>query len=475
MNDQFESRLFLKNGWQTSKSTFDVLNKFSGDSIATVFEADQEQVAAAIAHCRDAFGKGVPNPYERSEILRRAADILSDERALFEATYEAETGFTKSDARAEVSRCIETFRLSGEEARRFDANETIPMSGAPGSARRFGYLRRMPIGPVAAITPFNSPLNTVAHKVAPAIAAGNPIILKPSSQTPLCGALIISLLLKAGWPGDLCALLQGTRNVGRALLSNPDIAFFTFTGSTEVGRDVHAAAGLRKTQLELGSIAFTIVAADANLDDAIAKICSGAFRKAGQVCTSVQTVLADKSILAEMTERLAEATGNAVYGDPSAEGVLTGPMISLAAAEKAQQRIDNAVRQGAQVVRGGKRDRSVLQPTLLVGADPTADVRCREMFAPVVSVAPFNTLDEAISIVNATPYGLASGLFTTRIDAAFKAAERLDVGNVHINNTSSARVDLMPYGGVKDSGLGREGPAYAMREMTHEKLVTFEL
>ena len=472
MAPKFETRLFLCGKWQDSDMTFDVLNKFDQTCISKVCEADQTHVAEAVAGCCAAFERGAPGPYERSEILRRAADIISLERSVFESTYQAETGFTKSDAANEVSRCIETFRLSGEEARRFDANEVVPMSGALGGRNRIGYVMRRPVGPVVAITPFNSPLNTVAHKVAPAVAAGNPIILKPSSQTPLCGALIIDLLIRAGWPADLCALLQGTGNVGRALLSEPDVSFFTFTGSTEVGREVHAAAGLRKTQLELGSIAFTIVMPDADLNDAIPKIANAAFRKAGQVCTSVQTVLVHDAIAKEATSRLAEAAKAIPFGDPTSEGILTGPMISLASAETAERRVQEAVADGGEVLCGGDREGSVMEPTVLAGNLHSAEVLCSEMFAPVVSIITVRDLDEAVQRVNATPYGLASGIFTQKIDAAFEAANRLEVGTVHINSTSSARVDLMPYGGMKDSGIGREGPAYAMREMTEERLVT---
>lgn len=473
MQTRHETRLFLEGEWQSGVERFEVLDKFTFAPIAQVSTADADQVARAVRHCAAAFEAGGPTPYERSEILRRAADILRSEQSRLVATYQAETGFTLADAEAETTRCVETFTLSAEEARRFDTNETVPISGAPGPAGRLAFVMRVPIGPVAAITPFNAPLNTVAHKVAPAVAAGNPIILKPSSHTPLCGALIIDVLMRAGWPADLCALLQGGGDVGRHLLAQPDIAFFTFTGSTEVGRAVQGAAGLRGTQLELGSIAFTIVEADADLDRALPRIRDAAFRKAGQVCTSVQILLAQQGVADEVTERLAQFTRGASYGDPSRPNTLTGPMISLEAAQRAETRIANAVEYGAELICGGSREGAVLAPTLLRRVRPDDRALCEEMFAPMMSVIEYDTLDEAIARVNATPYGLASGIFTARLDSALAAARDLRVGCVHINNSSSARVDLMPYGGVKESGFGREGPAYAMREMTEQRLVTY--
>lgn len=464
--------LFIAGAWRTSDARFPLLDKFTGDTIAEISAARSGHVAEAVTHCRRAFEGGVPSPYQRSEILRRAADIMAAEADSFAATYRRETGFTHGDAKTEVARCIETLRLSAEEARRFDATDMIPISGAPGPEGRIAFVLRMPIGPVAAITPFNAPLNTVAHKVAPAIAAGNPVLLKPSSATPLCGAAIVDLLLRAGWPEGLIALVQGRGEVGRMLVAQPDIRFCTFTGSTAVGRAIQQAAGLRRTQLELGSISFTVLEDDADLDKAIPLIRGAAFRKAGQVCTSVQVVLAQDEIADAVTARLAAATQATRFGDPADPETFTGPMISGAAAEQAEARIKAAIEGGAAALVGGERDRSVLAPTLLAGATAEMDVLATEMFAPAVTILRYQRLDDAIQQVNATPYGLATGIFTRRLETALIAARRLRVGGLHINNTSSSRVDLMPYGGVKDSGFGREGPAYAMREMSEERLVT---
>lgn len=467
------TKLFFAGAWQEGSSQTPLYDKYEGREIARIATAGPDQVDAAIGELARAFDAGVPGPYQRAEILHRAAALLRAEAAAFAATYRLESGFTRSDAENEVARCIQTLTLSAEEARRFEQNETVPLSGAPGPDGRFAFVLRVPLGPVAAITPFNAPLNTVAHKVAPAIAAGNPVALKPSSMTPLCGAAIVDLMLRAGWPAELIALLQGSAATAKALLANSRIAYYAFTGSTAVGRAVQAAAGLRRCQLELGAISFTILEPDADLKKALPAIRNAAFRKAGQVCTSVQVVLAQDAISAEVAEGLSELTRSTPYGDPALPETLTGPMISQDAAKEAKARIDAAVAAGTELLAGGALEGSVLAPTLLRGATDDSILLTEEMFAPVMTLQSYSRLEEAFDKVNATPYGLASGLFTQRIDTAFAAARRLRVGSLHINNSSSARVDLMPYGGVKDSGFGKEGPAYAMREMSEERLVTF--
>ncbi len=470
---RLEARLFLEGRWQEGAGSFPLYDKYDGCTIAAIERADSEQVERAVRGLCMAFDAGVPDPFERSETLHRAAGLLREEAADFAATYRLETGFTHSDAETEVARCIQTLTLSAEEARRFEKNETVPLSGAPGPSGRFAFIMRAPLGPIAAITPFNAPLNTVAHKVAPAIAAGNPVALKPSSMTPLCGAALVDLMVRAGWPADMIALLQGSAETAKALLADQRIQYYAFTGSTLVGRAVQAAAGLRRSQLELGAISFTILEPDAALEKALPAIRNAAFRKAGQVCTSVQVVLAHEDILTEVAEGLTELTLATPFGDPARPETLTGPMISPAAAREAKERIDQAVAVGADRLAGGGLERAVLQPTLLRGAPADSVLLNEEIFAPVMTLQPYRSLDEACQRINQTPYGLAAGLFTQRIGAVFAAARRLRVGSLHVNNTSSARVDLMPYGGVKDSGFGKEGPAYAMREMSEERLITF--
>jgi succinate-semialdehyde dehydrogenase/glutarate-semialdehyde dehydrogenase len=383
-----------------------------------------------------------------------------------------EAGFTQSDASGEVRRCLQTLKLSAEEARRL-AGDVIPLAGAPQQAGRMGFTLRVPLGVVLAITPFNSPLNTVAHKIAPAFAAGNAVILKPSSATPLTAFKLAEILVEAGLPAGFLSVIPGGAQVAEWLIADARVRFFAFTGSTEVGRSIQSRAGLRRTQMELGSIAFTILCDDAKLDTALAKVVNAGYRKAGQVCTSVQLLLAHRSIVGEVERQLAQKVRALKHGDPRDPDTFVGPLISEKEAVRVEAWIEEAVAKGAQRLAGGARKGASIPPTLLSGIDDSMKVGCQEVFGPVVCIVPFETLDEAIARVNATPYGLATGIFTNRLGDAFKAARQLEVGGVHVNETSSSRVDLMPYGGSKDSGFGREGPRYAVHEMTEERIVTF--
>jgi succinate-semialdehyde dehydrogenase/glutarate-semialdehyde dehydrogenase len=434
-----------------------VIDKFRLAPGAHVTTADEAQVTHTVATAHAAFRRGAPGPFERGAILERAAALLEPRAAEFVRTMQMEAGFTASDAGGEVRRCIQTLKLSAEEARRL-AGEVIPLAGAPQQAGRLGFTLRVPLGVVVAITPFNSPLNTVAHKIAPAFAAGNAVILKPASATPLTACKLAEVLLEAGVPRGFLSILPGGPQVADWLIADERVRFFAFTGSTEVGRSIQSRAGLRRTQMELGSIACTILCEDASLDTALPKVVNAGYRKAGQVCTSIQLLLAHRWIAGQVQSRLAKLVQALPYGDPGDPETVVGPLIS----EKEALRVESWVD-------------AVLAPVLLASIDDSMKVGCQEVFGPLVCIVPFDTLDEAIARVNATPYGLATGIFTNRLDEAFAAARRLEVGGVHVNETSSSRVDLMPYGGSKDSGFGREGPRYAVHEMTEERIVTFTL
>lgn len=449
-----------------------VHDKYKLQPCATLTTADAAQVRQAVDVAHAAFRAGAPVAYERGAILDRAAQLLEARAPEFVRTMQIEAGFTQTDAMGEVRRCVQTLRLSGEEARRL-AGDVIPLAGAPGAAGRMGFTIRVPLGVVAAITPFNSPLNTVTHKVAPAFAAGNAVILKPSTHTPMTACLLAEVLLEAGLPKGFLSVLHGSAEVVGLLQADERVRFFAFTGSTEVGRKIQQAAGLRRTQMELGSIACTIVCDDARLDAALPKIVNAGYRKAGQVCTSVQLLLVHASLQAEVEQRLAEMVQALPYGDPQDPKTFVGPVISEDAAIRIEQWVDDALAKGASRLAGGARQGAVVPPTLLTNISGTMRVGCNEIFGPVVCIVPFSTLDQAIARVNATPFGLATGLFTNRLVDALAAAQQLEVGGVHINETSSSRVDLMPYGGSKDSGFGREGPHYAVHEMTEERIVTF--
>ncbi len=466
-----DCRLLINGQWQEGVEIKPVLNKYTLAPCATLHLPSHDQVRAAVGATKQAFQASALTACERGAILDRAAGILEQRKEQIVSALIAEVGFTRPDSEGELSRCIQTFRLSAEEARNL-TGEVIPVEGAPNQTGRIGFTLRVPLGVVCAITPFNAPLNTVAHKVAPALAAGNAIVLKPSAHTPTPSIIMAEALLEAGLPSDLIAVLHGDAQVAQWLLDEPDIRFYAFTGSTEVGRHIQHGAGLRRTQMELGSIAFTILADDANLDTALPKIVNAGFRKAGQVCTSIQNLLVHRSIVKKVEERLSGMVSALEYGDPADPKTIVGPVISLAAAERIEKWINAAVAEGARRLTGNRREGTVVPPTLLADVDPATPASCKEIFGPVMSIIPFDTLQEAIDRVNATPFGLATGLFTNRLDDALQAVRKLEVGGVHINETSSSRVDVMPYGGSKDSGFGREGPRYAIREMSEERMVT---
>ena len=448
-----------------------VLDKYRLVPFASVNAASHAQAMQMIDAAHAAFRRGAPVAYDRGMILERAAELVEARLAEFVATMRAEAGFTASDATGEVRRCIQTLRLSGEEARRL-SGEIIPVEGAPQQAGRLAFTLRVPLGVVVAITPFNSPLNTVAHKIAPAFAGGNAVILKPSTNAPVTACKLAEAFIEAGVPAGFLSVAYGRADVAKYLLEDERVRFFAFTGSTEVGRSIQRAAGLRRTQMELGSIAFTILCDDADLGRALPKIVGAGYRKAGQVCTSVQILLVHERIMESVASSLTEMVRTLKFGDPYKADTVVGPLISEQEAIRVEGWIQEAVAKGARRLTGGPRRGSVVPPTLLADINGSMQVGSCEIFGPVMCLVPFSTLDEAVSRVNATPFGLATGIFTNRLLDALQAARRLEVGGVHINETSSSRVDMMPYGGSKESGFGREGPRYAIHEMTEERVVT---
>jgi len=467
-----DARLFVGGRWVDGDSRQQVLDKYSGEEIATLHLAGPEQVDAALRGVRDAQLATDFRPYDRFTVLSRASQLLAERAESFVETIVDDAGFTIADARREVERATQTLLLSAEEAKRIHG-EVIPLDGAPGAGGRIAFTVRHPLGVVCAITPFNSPLNTVAHKVGPALAAGNAVILKPSSLTPLTAVALVELLLDAGLPDGLISIVHGGGStVGQQLLDDKIPAFYAFTGSTPVGEQIRRSVGLRRTQLELGSLSSTIVCDDAALPRAAQACVGAAFRKAGQVCTSVQRLYVHRAVRDEFAALLAEELNQRSWGDPRADGAFVGPVISAGEAERVQSWVDDAVSDGARVVAGGQRDKTVVVPTVLSQTTSAMRVMSEEVFGPVVSLVDFDDLEMAIAEINDTPYGLAAGIFTADIDRALTAAETLRMGSVHINETSSSRVDLMPYGGVKASGTGVEGPKYAIEEMTEQRLVT---
>ncbi|WP_119305070.1 aldehyde dehydrogenase family protein [Dongia deserti] len=453
-------------------SVFTLRDKYLGTELAEVETANAHNVTQAVAAARRAFAGTVPPPHRRFAILSDAARLLEARRPLFSDTLVAEAGFTLSDAASEIDRAILTLGLCAEQARQLHG-DMVALDASPGQEKRIAFTMRTPIGIVCAITPFNSPLNVVLHKIAPALAAGNAVIVKPSGHTPKTAVLLARLLIDAGLPPGLIGVLHDQNGeAAQALLAEQDIGFYTFTGSTRVGRLIQNAAGLRRTQLELGSIASTIVCGDADLDLALPKIANAAFRKAGQVCTSVQRLYVQAPIYEDVLERIIAIAAAMPAGDPRDAKTRVGPMISEDAAVRVESVVRQAALAGAEIRCGGQRSGAVHAPTILVGTVAGMRVMDEEIFGPVLSVIPFTVLEEAVHGANDTPYGLSVGVFTRDIGHALKAARTLRFGAVHINETSSARADAMPFGGVKDSGFGREGPAYAIREYTEERLIT---
>jgi succinate-semialdehyde dehydrogenase/glutarate-semialdehyde dehydrogenase len=474
MGDRMDEALNLIAGAWVTGAPSDVPDKYTGAPASVVHTASREQVSVAIEAAVKAQAACVWTPFERYEVLSRAAHFVEADAEALVATVMRDTGFVRADAVSEVTRTVQTLRLSAEAARQVGVGEMVPMSGAPGGAGRLGFTLRFPVGVVGAITPFNSPLNTLAHKVAPALAAGNAVVVKPAHVTPLSAVALARHLVDAGVPEGLVSIVNGPGSTtGQALLEDPRVDFYTLTGSSEVGRLVARYAGLRRTQLELGSIAAAVVCPDADLDRAIPKVVASALvRKAGQVCTSVQRLYVAAGLYDDVVAALVAAAAAVRCGDPAEAGTGVGPLITRAAADRVATWVRRASDAGATVLTGGTRDGSVITPVVLTDVDDSMDVMCSEVFGPVVSVLPYDDLADAVAHANDTPYGLSAGVFTQDLSRALWAARHLRFGAVHINESSSARLDLMPFGGVKDSGHGHEGPLYAAREMTEERLVT---
>jgi succinate-semialdehyde dehydrogenase/glutarate-semialdehyde dehydrogenase len=467
------AQLFIDGQWCHGQEKAVILNdRYTQKPMAQIEQASLSQVEQAIKSARSAFDASPLLAYNRFEILSQSAALLRERRDQVLQDLIGETGYSIADATNEFERCLLTLQQCAEEAKRI-YGECVPMEGAPGHDHRIGFTMRFPRGVVCAITPFNAPLNTVAHKIAPALAAGNAVILKPAEQTPVSANHLVQAIIDAGLPSGYLQLIHGEgERVGPALLDHPEIDFYGFTGSTAVGKLIKQRIGMRHCSLELGNISCTLLCADAQLQTAVPKVIASAFRKAGQVCTSIQKLLVEAPIFDEVISQLQAQLDHKPAGDPRDPNTFIGPMIDLANAERIEQWIQEAVKLGAQCIVGGKRDGSLMQPTVLINVPKAATIYQQEAFGPVLIVQPFQHMDEALAMVNDSPYGLTAGIFTQNIDVAMKAARQIRVGSVHINETSSARVDQMPSGGVKDSGSGREGPRYAIIEMMEEKLIT---
>ncbi|WHZ16599.1 MAG: Aldehyde dehydrogenase [Nitrospira sp.] len=471
-----DGRPFLIGGrWHHSATAAPVRNPYTGETVAHVCQAGSAEAEAAVqSSVEGAAAMRALSSHARSTMLQNAAHALQARQEEFARTMTTEAGKPLSDARREVGRAIQTFSIAAEEAKRI-GGEVVPLDWSPGMESHWGVTRRFPIGPILGITPFNFPLNLVAHKVAPALAAGNSILIKPAPQTPLTALLLGELLTEAGVPPGGLNVLPCNNAVAEQLVVEPRFKLLSFTGSAPVGWMLKAKCGKKKVVLELGGNAAVIVEPDADLDYAVQRCVTGGFTYAGQTCISVQRIFIHESVAAAFTENLVGLVRRLETGDPGNERTVVGPLIDSGAAERIEGWIGEAVTQGAQLLSGGTRAGSVVQPTVLSEVTATMKVSCREVFGPLVTVTPYHEFDAVLRSVNESDYGLQAGIFTQNVGRIFRAFEQLDVGAVLANEIPTFRADHMPYGGVKDSGIGREGVRYAIEDMTEPKLLVMNL
>lgn len=471
-----EKKLFIDGQWVDAGPVLEVHNKYTGDAIGALPTARREEVDAAIAAAERAAPVMADMPaHQRSEVLSRTAALLREHKEDFARTIAAEAGKALKYARLEAERGIGTFTIAAEEAKRLHG-ETIPLDALPAGEGYFGFWVRRPVGVIAAISPFNFPLNLVAHKVAPALAAGNTLVVKPASATPLTAVKLCEMLNEAGLPAGAINLVVGSGStVGEWLVSDPRVAKVTFTGSAAVGRRITEIAGIKKVTLELGNTSPVVVAPDADLEFVARRCAVGAFYNSGQVCISVQRIYSQRPAYEPFTEKFVKASEAMVVGDPLDERVDVGPMIDVRQAERIEGWVSEAQSGGAKVLVGGQREGAMYWPTVLTDVAPDMKVVAQEAFAPVASVIACDDFEEALRQANATEYGLQVGVFTRDIHRVFQAIRRLNFGGVIVNDTPAFRADHMPYGGNRQSGLGREGVRYAMEDMTNIQMVAIRL
>ncbi len=466
---------FLNGNWSTHGREAVVNSPYDHSVIAVVSEAGHDDVETAIESAVQAFAiTSKMTSQQRANVLHKIVDGITTRREEFARTISQEAGKPIKTARIEVERGINTFQIAAEEATRI-YGEYIPLDTLESAAGRWGLLRRFPLGPVFAITPFNFPLNLVAHKVAPAIAAGCSIILKPAPQTPISALMLAEIVDEAGWPAGGIAVMPLSNDDAALLVADDRIKLLTFTGSAAVGWQLKNRAGKKRVTLELGGNAGVIVHHDADLPYAAHRCVAGGFSYAGQTCISVQRILVHEAVFQKFKDLLLDGVHKLKLGDPMQESTDVPPLIRESDAVRVMEWIDEAVKAGAQVLCGGKRRGSMVEPTVLTGTSPMMRVNNSEVFGPVVTLEPYETFDEAVRSVNRSNYGLQAGVMTRDAVLIQTAFDELEVGGVIVGDVPSFRVDQMPYGGVKDSGLGREGLRYSIEDMTERKLLVMAL
>ena len=469
-----ERKLLLDGEWIETGDWQDVNSPYSGETVARVARAGAEHARKALDAAEHAMSSPLP-AHERAAILDRVATLLKERHDEVAQTISAEAGKPLKAARVEAERAVSTYTMAAIEARRL-AGDVVPMDASPAGVGKVAYTMRVPIGIVGAITPFNFPLNLVAHKIAPALAAGCAVVLKPAGQTPLSALLLGELETEAGLPpGWLNVLVGPSAEIGDVIVEDERVKLITFTGSSGVGWKIRERAVRKRVNLELGNATPVVVEADADIEEAATKLAANAFSFAGQSCISVQRIYIQRSAYDDFVGRFIPKVQGLKVGDPAEEDTDVGPVIDEDARERIVSWVEEAKSAGATVLTGGEVVDGLLQPTVVADVTPDMKVSCQEVFGPLCTVSPYDSSDEAFELANGTEYGLQAGIFTANVKTALAAAAALDFGGVTVNEAPTFRADQMPYGGVKESGNTKEGPHYAVREMTEERLVVFAL
>lgn len=466
--------LFIDGEWKQGEQFYDLSSPYSGEVIAKIPLADEKDVIYALNSAKKASRQMKElSALERSKILERVSEKFEERLEECAYTLAKENAKPITAARGEILRTIETYKFAAEEAKKI-TGETIPMDAAQSGKGRFGFTKKEPLGVIAAITPFNFPFNLVAHKLGPAFATGNAVVLKPASQTPLSAIITAEIFDEAGLPkGALNVLFGKGGEIGDLLVTNPNVKMITFTGSLEVGLQIKEKAGLKKTTLELGSNSAVIVNDVNNIEDVARRCAEGAFAYSGQTCISVQRIYVHHALYDDFLEAFIQETKRVKVGDPTNEDTVVSSLIHSKEAERIEKWLGEI--ENKNIVQGGKRKGSIIEPTIITNVSSDDAVSCQEVFAPIVSVNKYKDWQEAIDLVNDSQYGLQAGVYTNSIEKAFRAVDEIEVGGVIVNDIPSFRVDHMPYGGVKNSGAGREGIQYSMEEMCELKLGVINL
>lgn len=465
--------LFINGEWVEKQETYNIINPFNNEVVGLLSKPDKSDIESAISSAEKGFSKMRHlNTYERVEILEKTGRILEQNAGEIAMFISLEVGKTLKYSLIETQRVVNIFKFSAEEAKRMHG-ETVTMDVIKGFENKIAFYTRIPIGIVAAITPFNFPINLPAHKIGPAIAAGNSVVFKPSINGSITAYYLVKALIEAGLPKDAINLLYGDKDTGEHIVANEKVRMVSFTGSPKVGREIMRHGGLKKYTMELGSNSALIVDKSANIIEAARKAVIGSFYNSGQVCISLQRIYVHKDIEKDFIEHFIKETKKLKIGNPINEDTDIGPIINIEAKQRITDWMNESIKEGAKVEFGGDFNGNVMDPTIFSNVNPGMKISCLEVFAPIVSVVAFSEISEAVHLVNNSIYGLQAGIYTNNIKNALYCIKHIDVGGILINDIPTTRADHQPYGGVKESGLGREGIKYALEEMTDLKFISF--